>query len=83
MSCNFCYPQYLVPIEVGYEFPVYTLTEGTGIVSICTVVMNFPGGSPRPFTLNSRTKDGVAGRIHVKYTNHCLQLATSFFSIWP
>ncbi|CAI8026301.1 Deleted in malignant brain tumors 1 protein [Geodia barretti] len=48
------------PIEVGYEFSVYTTTEGTGVVTLCTVVINFPGGSPRPFTINATTEDGSA-----------------------
>ena len=49
------------PIQVGYEFSVYTTTEGTGVVTLCAVVMNFPGGSPRPFTINTTTEDGTAG----------------------
>jgi hypothetical protein len=49
------------PIRVGYEFSVYTTTEGTGVVTLCAVVMNFPGsGSPRPFTINATTEDGSA-----------------------
>ena len=48
-------------IEVGYEFSVYTTTEGIGVVTLCAVVMNFPGGSPRPFTINATTEDGSAG----------------------
>ena len=54
-----------VPIEVGYEFSVYTTTEGTGVVTLCAVVMNFPGGSPRPFTINAATEDGSGGMIHL------------------
>jgi hypothetical protein len=45
------------PIEVGYDFSVYTTTEGTGVVTLCAVV---PGGSPRPFTINDTTEDGSA-----------------------
>ncbi|CAI8013538.1 hypothetical protein GBAR_LOCUS8570 [Geodia barretti] len=49
-----------LPIEVGYEFSVYTTTEGIGVETLCAVVMNFPGGSPRPFTINATTEDGSA-----------------------
>ena len=56
-----CFYIFKDPIEVGYEFSVYTTTEGTGVVTLCTVVINFPGGSPRPFTINATTEDGSAG----------------------
>ena len=56
----------LVPIEVGYEFSVYTTTEGTGVVTLCAVIMNFPGGSPRPFTINATTEDGSAGMSQIQ-----------------
>ena len=46
------------PIEVGYEFSVYTTTEGT---TLCAVVMNPPGGSPRPFAINATAENGTAG----------------------
>ena len=52
-------------IEVGYEFSVYTTTEGTGVVTLCAVVMNPPGGSPRPFTINATTEDGSAGTSQI------------------
>jgi hypothetical protein len=48
-----------LPIEVGYEFSVYTTTEGIGVVTLCAVT-NFPGGSPRPFTINATAEDGSA-----------------------
>ena len=51
----------LVQINVGYEFSVYTTTEVTGVVTLCVVVVNFPGGSPSPFTINVTTEDGTAG----------------------
>ncbi|CAI8013544.1 hypothetical protein GBAR_LOCUS8570 [Geodia barretti] len=53
-------PECRLPIEVGYEFSVYTTTEGIGVETLCAVVMNFPGGSPRPFTINATTEDGSA-----------------------
>ena len=53
------------PIEVGYEFSVYTTTEGTGVVTLCAVVTNFPGGSPRPFTINATAEDGSAGMSQI------------------
>ena len=55
----------LVLIEVGYEFSVYTTTEGTGVVTLCAVVMNFPGGSPRPFTINATAEDGSSGMSQI------------------
>ena len=55
----------LVPIEVGYEFSVYTTTEGTGVVTLCAVVVNFPGGISRPFTINATTEDGSAGMSQI------------------
>ena len=50
-----------VPIEVVYEFEEYTTTEGQGSVRLCTVIINFADGSPRPFTISATTEDGVAG----------------------
>ena len=56
------------PIEVGYEFSVYPTPEGAGSVTLCAVVMNFPGGSPRPFTITATTEDGSAGMyIHINH----------------
>ena len=52
-------------IEVGYEFTVYTATEGEGFVTLCAVIMNFPDGAPRPITINATTVDGTAGlKLH-------------------
>ena len=54
-----------VPIEVGYEFTVYTATEEEGFVTLCAVIMNFPDGAPRPITINATTEDGTAGlKLH-------------------
>ena len=55
-----CFYIFKDPIQVGYEFSVYTTTEGIGVVTLCAVT-NFPGGSPRPFTINATTEDGSAG----------------------
>ena len=48
------------PIEVGYEFSVYTTTEEIRDVEICAVVQNYPTGSPRKFSIRSTTEPGVA-----------------------
>ena len=48
------------PIEVGYEFTVYTAGEGDGLISLCAVVSSHAAGSPRPFTIAATTEDGVA-----------------------
>ena len=53
----------LVPIDVGYEFTVYTTTEGEGFVTLCVVVMNLDEGSPRPFVISATTDDGVASKL--------------------
>lgn len=47
---------YTALIEVGHEFSAYTTMEGDGVVSISTLVENFPGGSPRPLTTISLLK---------------------------
>ena len=63
------YPIYspTVPITVGYEFTVYTTSEGEGMVELSVVIFDPPsGGAPRPFTLSINTEDGTAGiYIHV------------------
>ena len=51
-----------VPIDVGYEFIIYTTTEGDGFVTICAIIMISDEGSPRPFVISSTTEDGVAGK---------------------
>ena len=53
----------LVPIDVGYEFTVYTTTEGEGFVTLCAVVMNSDEGSPRPFVVSATTDDGEASKL--------------------
>ena len=70
-----------VPIEVGYEFSVYSTPEGAGLVTLCAVVMNFPGGSPRPFTINATTEDGSAGTKHSPQQTKTPHFS-SLFSLW-
>ena len=53
----------LVPIDVGYEFTVYTTTEGEGFVTLCAVVMNSDEGSPRPFVVSATTDDEEASKL--------------------
>ena len=53
----------LVPIDVGYEFTVYTTTEGEGFVTLCAVVMNSDEGSPGPFVVSATTDDGEASKL--------------------
>ena len=50
-------------ITVGYEFTVYTTTEGIGFVRLCAVVTSHPGGAPRPFIIAATTQDGTASMI--------------------
>ena len=54
------------PIDVGYEFTVYTTTEGIGVVTICAIIMNSAEGSPRPFAISSTTEGGVAGKSGIE-----------------
>ena len=53
------------PIQVGYEFSVYTTNEGDGFIELCAVVNSHPAGSPRPFTFAATTEDGVASMIFI------------------
>ena len=49
-------------IIVGYEFTVYTTSEGQGMVELSVIIFNpSSGGAPRPFTLSVNTEDGTAG----------------------
>ena len=51
-----------VPITVGYEFTVYTTSEGEDMVELSVIIFDPPsGGAPRPFTLSINTEDGTAG----------------------
>ena len=48
-------------IYVGYEFSLYTTTEGMGQVQICAVLMDpGPATAPREFVLSSTTESGTA-----------------------
>ena len=57
-------------ITVGYEFTVYTTSEGQGMVELSVIVFDpqpdgtlppLSGGAPRPFTLSVNTEDNTAG----------------------
>ena len=54
-------------ITVGYEFTVYTTSEGQGIVELSVIIFDslsegpLPGGALRPFTLSGSTGNGTAG----------------------
>ena len=61
MYCSFL----IDPIEVGYEFTVYTTSEGERFIQLCAVVTSHVAGSPRPFTIASTTEDGVASTISI------------------
>ena len=66
------YPIYspTVPITVGYEFTVYTTSEGEGMVELSVIIFDPPsGGAPRPFTLSINTEDGTAGIYMCSYTH--------------
>ena len=78
---------FLEPFEVGYEFNVYTATEGVGFVELCAVVINHLDGAPKPLAIDATTEDGVAGTISISqqiyYT--CMLLCyilTSKFSLY-
>ena len=50
------------PITVGYEFTVYTTSEGQGVVELSVIIFNPPsGGAPGPFTVSVSTEDNTAG----------------------
>ena len=58
-----------VPITVGYEFTVYTTSEGEGMVELSVIIFDPPsGGAPRPFTLSMNTEDDPAGIFMCSYT---------------
>ena len=58
-------------ITVGYEFTVYTTSEGRGMVELSVIISNPPsGGASRPFVLSVNTQDGTAG-IYILQT-HCM-----------
>ena len=66
------YPIYFptVPITVGYEFTVYTTSEGEGMVELSVVIFDPPsGGAPRPFTLSINTENGTASIYMCSYTH--------------
>ena len=51
-----------VLITVGYEFTIYTTSEGQGLVELSVVIFDPPtGGAPRQFALSVDTQDGSAG----------------------
>ena len=50
-------------IDVGYEFTVYTTSEGHPYVELCTVTVSHPGGTPRAFVITATTSDGTACMI--------------------
>ena len=57
-----------VHVAVGYEFTVYTTTEGQGLVELCAVISDpHSGGPPLPFELPFTTEDGSAGQLVI----HC------------
>ena len=60
-------------MKVGYEFAIYTTEEDEGL-ALCAVVMNFPSGSPAPFTLSATTADGEGGNI-----NLCCSLEHNYY----
>ena len=68
-----------VVVEVGYEFTVYTTTEGEGFVTLCAVVMNSDEGSPRHFVVSATTDDGIASKLEFEQKIKHLK---SLFSIW-
>ena len=73
-------PKLSDPIDVGYEFTAYTTTEGDGLVTLCTIIMNSDEGSPRPFVISSTTEDGVAGKSGNEQSKKPLQFSLS--SVW-
>ena len=68
------YYAHVGPITVGYEFEVYTTTEGMGFVEICAVITQPPNGiAPRDFTVSSTTRDGTASkRFHIHVEQRCI-----------
>ena len=57
-------------IFVGYEFSLYTTSEGIGQVEICAVLMApGPATAPRDFVISSTTKTGTAS---MSYNPPCM-----------
>ena len=49
------------PIVVGYDPPVYTVSEGNRTLNLTIKVFSHPiSGAPRPFTLSFDLEDGTA-----------------------
>ena len=75
------HPLPTVPITVGYEFTVYTTSEGEGMVELSVIIFDplsggpLPGGAIRPFTLSVNTEDGTAG-IHTNLSNIYMYMLT-------
>ena len=64
MANNFITLYSTVNVTVGYEFTVYTTSEGQGMVELSVIIVDPPtGGAPQPFTISVSTKDGSAGII--------------------
>ena len=59
-SIIYCF-NHIADIFVGYEFKIYTTSEGVGQVQICAVLMApGPATTPRDFVLSSATENGTA-----------------------
>ena len=55
---------HLGPITVGYEFTMYTTSEGEGSVELCAVIYEpITGVAPRDFVISSTTSSGTAGMM--------------------
>ena len=55
------------PIEVGYEFTLYTTPEGVEIVELCVVIFQPPTRvAPRDFVISTSTRDGSATGMYVR-----------------
>ena len=55
------------PIEVGYEFTLYTIPEGAEIVELCVVLFKPPARvATRDFIISASTRDGNATGIYVR-----------------
>ena len=54
------------PIDVGYEFTIYSTSETEGEVQLCAQIYNpNMGGALRPFVISSTTRDGSASKSSV------------------
>ena len=59
---------FLVPIIVGYEKTLHTVTETDGVVELCAVIFEpMTGVAPRSFQLSASTQDITAGINHLLY----------------